>query len=426
MVNRIEAITNQIDKVIEKKISGSENKKIKKMLKQCFLNTLETTVKWKNNEAFVITGDIPAMWLRDSSVQVKHYIPYVNEVEGLGAVIESLIKRQIGFIIHDPYANAFNSEANWHGHKDETDLSPIVWERKYEIDSLCYPIWLSYSYYKSTGRTNIFNKNFLLAMKTIIATFKIEQNHVKDSTYTFKRYNCPDSDTLSNNGKGSKVGYTGMTWSGFRPSDDSCKYGYLVPANMMASVILGYIEEFSIQFYNDKNLAEEASVLQKEIDQGINDYGIYNHPKFGNIYAYETDGLGNYNLMDDANVPSLLSIPYIGYLDTTDPVYQNTRRFILSKENPYYYKGTHAKGIGSPHTPPDYIWPISLAIQGLTSNNIEEQKEIFNTLISTDGNTGFMHEGFNVNNPEEFTRSWFAWANSIFSEFVIFYMNFHN
>ena len=209
-----------------------------------------------------------------------------------------------------------------------------------------------------------------------------------------------------------------MTWSGFRPSDDACEYGYLVPSNMFATVILGYIEEIASDIYNDLELKEKANSLRIEIEEGIKKFGIVHNEDFGYIYAYEVDGQGNYNFMDDANVPSLLSIPYLEYRGIDDEIYQNTRKFILTKNNPFYYEGTVASGIGSPHTPPEYIWHIALSMQGLTTNNEEEIKSLINTLISTDGDTGFMHEGFYCNDSKQFTRDWFAWSNSLFAHFI--------
>ena len=225
-------------------------------------------------------------------------------------------------------------------------------------------------------------------------------------------------DTLYNNGLGNPVSYTGMTWSGFRPSDDACKFGYLIPSNMFAVVALSYIEEISENIYNDLQLKQKASNLKSKIEHGINSFGIVNHEKFGKIFAYETDGLGNYNLMDDANVPSLLSIPYLGYANENNSIYKKTRKFILSSHNPYYYEGIFAKGIGSQHTPIDYIWHISLCMQGLTTNDEYEIKFLIDTILKCTGNTMYMHEGFHKDNPENFTRHWFAWANSLFAYFI--------
>lgn len=396
------------------------NPKLLRMFKQCFPNTLETTTRlMEDGSTFVFTGDIPAMWLRDSSAQVRHYLPLAAQDQELQRVIEGLVKRQLKYIQIDPYANAFNEEDNDNRYEDDlTELNPWVWERKYEIDSLCYPIQLSYLYWRQTGIASLFDDTFLETMKTIIGLWRTEQRHFEQSPYRFARTTGPKTDTLRNNRMGMPVNYTGMTWSGFRPSDDACTFGYLIPANMFACVVLGYMEEIADRIYGDEQVKKEAAVLREEIDYGIRTYGIYRHPEFGEMFAYETDGFGNYNLMDDANVPSLLSIPYLGYAGKDDPIYINTRKFILSKHNPYYYEGSHAKGIGSPHTPKLYIWHISLSMQALTSSDNGEIAEIVRTLTSTDADTGYMHEGFHVNDPNEYTRPWFAWANSLFGELV--------
>lgn len=405
----------------EVKASFGHDPKIQGLFENCFSNTYETTIRPQDDgTTFVITGDIPAMWLRDSAAQVRPYLLLAERDEKMADLLEGVIKKQLSFIIHDPYANAFNEEANGNRyHDDNTAMTPLLWERKYEIDSLCYPIQLAYLFWKSTGRTTQFDKQFKEAAVKIIDTWKTEQNHERDSNYRFERDNCPAQDTLSHDGYGAPVGYTGMTWSGFRPSDDACKYGYLVPSNMFAVVVLKQLAEIADEILGDKDLAETAVDLAKEIDQGIQKYGVVDHPEFGTIYAYETDGLGNYNLMDDANVPSLLALPYLGYCSVDDPTYKNTRSFILSEENPYYYQGKVAKGIGSPHTPKHYIWHIALAIQGMTASTNEEKEEILELFKNTDANTNFMHEGFHVDNPEEFTRPWFSWSNSMFSEFLL-------
>lgn len=210
-----------------------------------------------------------------------------------------------------------------------------------------------------------------------------------------------------------------MTWSGFRPSDDACRYGYLIPSNMFAAVVLGYMEKFLKEQYQDEAMAKEAADLKAQIEEGIQKYGIVENETFGKMYAYETDGLGNYNLMDDANVPSLLSLPWLAYCSKDDPIYKNTRAFVLSKKNPYYYEGNCAKGIGSPHTPDQYIWHIALTMQGLTSDSQEERENLWNTLLSTDAGCEVMHEGFHCEKPEAFTREWFAWANSLFALFAL-------
>lgn len=394
--------------------------KLQSMFKNCFENTLVTTTELTGDgDTFVFTGDIPAMWLRDSSAQVRHYIPFAGQDEALAEIISGLIKRQIKYINIDPYANAFNREANGKCYRlDITERSRWVWERKYELDSLCYPMQLAYLYWKAAGRVDIFDDAFRKAMETIVDLWTVEQRHPEKSRYRFQRNSSLESETLSNGGLGGETGYTGMTWSGFRPSDDACKYGYLIPANMFAVIVLGYMGQIAAEVYEDKRLEHKAASLKEEIDGGIQTYGVYRHPVYGRIYAYETDGLGNYNLMDDANVPSLLSIPYLGYRDENDPIYINTRRFILSEDNPYYYRGIFADGIGSPHTPKGYIWHMALCMQALTSKDRDEIEKILGQLESTDNDTGFMHEGFNPDKPAEFTRPWFAWANSLFAELI--------
>lgn len=430
MVNVMDTIketskTSEIKDLIRKIGADLSNKidniKLKKIFHNCFINTMETTVEYneENIDTFIITGDIPAMWLRDSTSQIEHYLPFINEHEDLKKLFIGLINRQVFCILHEPYANAFNKTAN--GQKWDNDItkdSPWVWERKYEIDSLCFPVRLIYKYWKKSNDSSFFNDEIKNMFYKIIETWKIEQNHFENSDYSFQRLNCSPTDTLSNKGLGDLVSYTGMTWSGFRPSDDACKYNYLIPSNMFAAVVLGYISEISETIFNDIKLKNIADELKYQIEEGINKFGIIHTEEFGDVYAYEVDGLGNFNLMDDANVPSLLSIPYIGYKDIDDKIYQNTRKFILSKNNPYYYEGSVAKGIGSPHTPPEYIWHISLSMQGLTTKNESEINSLINTLINSDGNTGYMHEGFHCNDSTEFTREWFAWSNSLFADFI--------
>lgn len=224
------------------------------------------------------------------------------------------------------------------------------------------------------------------------------------------------TDSLMNDGLGMPVNYTGMVWSGFRPSDDACDFHYNIPDNMFAVVTLRQMREIAEFVFRDLSFEKEMAKLEREINHGIQLYGIYRHPEFGPIYAYETDGFGNYCLMDDAGTPGLISIPYLGYVDGDDPIYQNTRRFALSKENPFYYEGTAAKGISGPHTPPGYIWHMALSMQGLTAKTDEEKLAMIAVLEATDADTGFMHEGFHSDDPTVFTRKWFAWSNSLFSQ----------
>ena len=385
--------------------------------RKCFLNTIETTVQQSDGDTFVITGDIPAMWLRDSTAQVLHYLRFADHSE-VADMVEGLLQRQADCILRDPYANSFNREeiSGSPHNRDLPRVSGWVWERKYEIDSLCYPLWLAEKFYNKTGRTAFLNEKFADAIRAILTVFRTEQNH-STSPYYFIRTDCPPSDTLTCEGRGEPVAVTGMTWSGFRPSDDACKYGYLVPSNLFAVRALKSAEKLaSLAGWED--LAAQSAALGAEIAEGVRKHGLVEHPEFGRIYAYEVDGLGNANLMDDANVPSLLALPYLEVCEKDDPLYLRTRAFVLSSENPYYYQGSLARGIGSPHTPAGYIWPIALCVQAMTSPDVGEIANILKTLMNTHGGTGFMHESFDPNAPEQFTRDWFAWANSMFGELV--------
>lgn len=389
--------------------------------KGCFFNTIETTVtELDDGSYFVITGDIPAMWLRDSAAQVKPYIRYANEDEDLRKILKSIIEKHAFYVCLDPYSNAFNARPNPDSAKDETDFyHELIWERKYEVDSLCAPLYLSYEYYQTTLDSSIFTEQFHEMLKVICETFKKEQNHFTNSTYFFNRKNCPVIDTLSNDGKGEDVSYTGMTWSGFRPSDDRCKLGYLIPSNMMAVCALKMAAEMANIGYEDTKLESECRSLSFDIDEGIKEYGTIENERFGKIFAYETDGKGNYVLMDDANSPSLLSAPYLGYIKPDNEIYKNTRSFVLSSNNPWYFEGSAAKGVGSPHTGIDKIWHIALSMQALTSTDAEEIKECIRMLTTTDAGTRLMHESFYKNDAKDFTRPWFAWSNSLFAELLI-------
>lgn len=390
---------------------------LQKLYKNAFLSTLETTTKvLPDGTTYVFTGDIPAMWLRDSSAQVRHYIHLVNEDPDMKRLIKGLIERQFTYINYDPYANAFNEVEDENvGHiLDLPKIKPLVWEQKFELDSLMYPLWILDLYYQQTNDDSVFTKTVKDGFKTIIDVIETEIDHDRLSKYWFLRAHEDLIHSPQNNGYGLPVNTkTGLVWSGFRPSDDVCKYHFFIPGNQF--VVLGMK---IINKYAEPKLAKKALRLAQNIELAINKYGVVNHPKYGMMYAYETDGFGNYNLMDDANIPSLLALPYLGYVDNNHELYLNTRKFVLSKDNPFYNEGKFAKGVGSPHTPQGYIWHIALVSQALTTDDLEEKKAMLKMLLSTHANTYQMHEGFNPNNPQEFTREWFSWANSLFAYFI--------
>lgn len=419
-----ESMERLLDKVGE---VFQDEPKIVDMFKRCYTNTLDTTVKrMEDGSTYVITGDIPAMWLRDSVAQIRPYLLLAKEDKEISDLIAGLVKRQFFYINLDPYANAFNEEANgncWE--KDETDMGPWIWERKYEIDSLCYPVQLAYLLWKNTGRTDHFDQGFIQGVHRILEVFETEMYHEEKSPYRFIRRNSFYTDTLSRDGMGALVkSGTGLIWSGFRPSDDACTYGYLIPSNMFAVVILEYIHEISKIIPSMEEIGQKAMKMADTVRTAIETYGVTKVEGIGDTYAYEVDGFGQFHLMDDANVPSLLSMRYLGYKPSSPELEQQTRAVILSERNPYYYEGSKAKGIGSPHTPVRYIWHISMAMEGLTARSKEEKYEVIKRMVATDGGKGLMHEGFHVDHPEDYTREWFSWANAMFCELVLQYCGY--
>jgi meiotically up-regulated gene 157 (Mug157) protein len=415
------AVENSI-KTIKKSIGDKE---LAWMFENCFPNTLDTTVKFyqKNNKfyTYVITGDIDAMWLRDSSAQVYPYLSLANEDEKLKNLLKGVINKQVECVLLDPYANAFYDDSDkiseWKG--DSTEMKPGIHERKWEIDSLCYVMRLSYNYWKTTGDSSVFDADWKKAMLLILQTFKEQQRKDSKGTYSFERANGNPLDTQFGKGYGNPTKKIGLIHSMFRPSDDATFYPFLISSNMFAVVSLRETAEIFSKVLKDENFSSQYKNLAKEVDEAIQKYAILNHPEAGKIYALEIDGFGNALFMDDANVPNLLSIPYLGYASKEDEVYKNTRKFSLSKANPWFSEGKFAKGIGGPHIGEHKIWPLGLIMQALTTNNDEEILYCLKTLKATHAGTGFIHESFHVDNPKDYTRSWFAWANTLFGELIL-------
>ena len=418
--------------IVEKKI-----KEIKAMLKNpylawmfenCFPNTLDTTVHFRHTDGkpdtFVYTGDIHAMWLRDSGAQVWPYVQLANDDPKLREMLEGVIRRQFICINIDPYANAFNDGpvgGDWQS--DMTDTKKELHERKWEIDSLCYPIRLAYHYWKVTGDTSIFDEIWTEAIANVLKTFKEQQRKDGIGPYKFQRRTERQLDTLNNNGNGAPVNPVGLIVSSFRPSDDATTLQFLVPSNFFAVTSLRKAAEILTAVNKDTHTAQQCLDLANEVETALKKYATYNHPKFGTIYAFEVDGFGNHLLMDDANVPSLLAMPYLGDVDINDPIYQNTRKFVWSDSNPYFFKGKAGEGIGGPHVAYDMVWPMSIMMKAFTSQCDEEIKTCIEMLMTTDADTGFMHESFHKDNPNVFTRSWVAWQNTLFGELIIKLVN---
>lgn len=387
-------------------ISPERFRRVDGAVQTLFTRTIQKT---EDGLPFIITGDIPAMWLRDSTWQVKPLLSSKNS-----EVIELLInlsKSQVKLFLYDPYANAFNPSPNgncWH--KDFDNQSPWVFERKFELDSWASILYLSREIIEKYGRTEHINVDYKKAVNLMLELAKREQSHDPES-YVFLRENTVPHDYLSHNGKGAPTAYTGMVFSGFRPSDDACTYGFHIPSNLFFANELRKLpitDEFSV-----------ADQIAREIFAGIENFGV----KDG-IYAYEVDGLGSALFMDDANVPSLLSLPYLAVTTTDNPNYLSTREFILSESNPFYFSGKKASGIGSQHTPDKHIWPIALAIEGLTSSDKNFQRQVLSLLENTDAGTGRMHESFHVDDANVFTREWFSWSDMTYVDLVLASVNY--
>lgn len=413
-----------VEKAIKEFTHGVNDKELAWLFNNCFPNTLDTTVTIKMTDGmpdtYVITGDIDAMWLRDSSAQVWPYLNFIKKDKALQQLIAGVINRQTSYILKDAYANAFYDDPDKVGEwsSDHTDMKPGVHERKWEIDSLCYPIRLAYHYWKATGDTMPFDEDWKKAVYRTLEVFKEQQRKEGHGPYHFQRSTPNATDTLPMGGYGYPVKPVGLICSAFRPSDDATVYSFLIPSNFFAVVSLRQAAEMMAKIGGDSKTSEALNALAEEVEQAIQAHAIVQHPKFGAVYAYEINGFGSYSLMDDANIPSLLSLPYLGAIDKEDQIYQNTRKLLLSAENPFFFKGSAAEGIGGPHVGADMIWPMSITMRGLTSDSDEEIKSCIQLLKQTHAQTGFMHESFHKDDPSKFSRSWFAWANTLFGEFL--------
>lgn len=409
--------------------SRIENAELAWLFSNCYPNTLDTTITFEMDadgrpDTFVITGDIDAMWLRDSTNQLWPYLPLAKTDEYLKNLFRGLIHRQVRCVLIDPYANAFyrtpDEVSEWAD--DKTEMRPCVHERKYELDSLCAVLRLSCGYYAQTHDASCFDDEWLNAVRLIVQTIQHEQagtDEQPEPRYQFQRSALRSTDTLANNGKGFPFRRCGMSRSPFRPSDDAHAFQFLVPANAMAVVVLRKLTELLTATALDVPLAQQAQRLSEQIAQGILAEGIVDHPRHGRMYAFEVDGFGGRCLIDDANVPSLLSLPYLGFYSADDPIYRATRAFILSPDNPYFSQGQAGAGVGGPHIGIGHIWPMSIIMQGLTSTNEDEIIGCVRMLKNTHAGTGFMHESFWKDDASRFTRKWFAWANSLFGELIV-------
>lgn len=411
---------------LERKLSPTGiGRKLGQMVANCLPNTLDTTVEPGTSngqpDTFVITGDIHAMWLRDSTAQVWPYLHFARQDPQLQQLLCGVVNRQTSCVLLDPYANAFSRDrvrSPEHA-DDETEMKPGVFERKWELDSLCSVIRLAEGYWRATGDESPFGDDWRKASRLIVSTMRTQQRKLGPGPYRFQRRTDWSPDSVPGNGYGNPLRPVGLVVSLFRPSDDAAMFPFLVPSNCYAVVMLRKLAAMHRAISGDTAFALECSVLASEIETAIHRHAVVTHARRGRVWAYEVDGYGNALLMDDANVPSLLSLPYLGWCAADDPTYRRTRKLVLSGDNPWFHRGRQAEGIGSPHTPGKRIWPIAIMMRALTSTSDQEIADCLRLLARTDANTNFMHEAFDADDPFEFSRPWFAWANSLFGELML-------
>jgi meiotically up-regulated gene 157 (Mug157) protein len=417
-----------VEETLERVRSRIGDPELAWLFANCYPNTLDTAVTLSEldgkPDTFIVTGDIPAMWLRDSSAQAWPYLPLAGSDETLRRMFQGLIHRHARCILIDPYANAFQRDPrgtqplSW-AVTDKTDMKPGVAERKWEIDSLCFPIRLAHGYWRATGDSEPFDAEWRQAMALIVKTFREQQRRGAPGPYRFQRVSENPIDTLAGEGYGAPTRPVGLIHSMFRPSDDACVYPFLIPANLFAVRSLRDLAAMVGAMHGDTGLAAQCETLAAEVEAALRVHGRLRDAHGNAYFVYETDGFGNTLFMDDANIPGLMSLAYLGCCGRDDPVYVNTRRRAWSQSNPYFFKGTAASGIGGPHEGLGMIWPMSIMARALTSESEAEIRECLVWLKRTHAGTGFMHEAFHQDDPAHFTRPWFAWANGLFGELIM-------
>lgn len=376
-------------------------------LRRCVERLFDQAAKRLDDDRiFISTGDIDAMWLRDSSFQIKPLLRFCN-AEPVAEFVRGVIRSQTFFISVDPYANAFNSSASglcWH--KDFEDQNPWVFERKWEIDSLVSFLDVSLGLLEKTNSSRHMDREWWIAVERVISVFEKEQNH-DPQTYVFLRPNAPRHDYLYPDGVGRPFANCGLIWSAFRPSDDACELPFNVAQNAYAAAQLERLATFA-----EQPIAARSLRIANEIRGAITNLAVFDEG-----YSYEVDGLGNSVNMDDANIPSLLSLPYLGFCDKDDEIYLKTRRFVLSEKNPWFFSGEQVSHIGSPHTGAKRVWPLAMAMEIITSQNVEIDK--LKVLAEIANKSDGLHESVATDNLNDFTREWFSWAEMTYVDAVM-------
>ncbi|KAI8068627.1 DUF1237 domain-containing protein [Gongronella butleri] len=440
-----------INQVIDTFSAKMKNVDLARLFANCFPNTLDTTVAKTacivtNSTrcqplSFIITGDIDAMWLRDSANQLMPYLDFLPQDLSLKRLVLGTIYMQAQFISIDPYANAFHPPGNM-GQWALMHQAPIdqhqphspghlsqVYEYKWEIDSLASFLQLSNKYWQATNDSSFIRSPIWLnAVQLVLDTVQQEQQGTFDVksgeplhvAEVFSQTSDRPTENQFVNGRGQPIKYTGMVRSLFRPSDDACVFTFFVPGNAMLSVELDHLSHMLSPV--NQTMANVAKNLSVTIRDAIFKYAITDLPGYGKVFAYEVDGYGSQLLMDDANVPSLLSLPMLGFVAQDDKIYQNTRRLVLSSDNPYFFHGPVTQGIGGPHVGLNYAWPMSQIVRILTSSDDQEIKDALDLVLNSTHKTGLIHESVNVypdRGNHNYTRPWFAWANGLFGQAIL-------
>jgi meiotically up-regulated gene 157 (Mug157) protein len=444
-----------VDTYIEQIKTKFKNEKLSEIFENCFPTTLDTTVEFDEakEDTFVITGDIKAMWLRDSSFQVFPYLKFASSDAKLKKMMLNLIKRQVKSILIDPYANAFNKEkTNSPWQSDDTSklvngtrlpaMNEYLWERKYELDSTISTLFFAYNFYKETGETSfIEDSKWQDALELIINLVRKQSRGSQEEDdnggpeYMFQRNTEEPFDSL-HQGRGNPVNSCGLVKTMFRNSDDSALFAYNIPENAFLVATFENISkmlkfhlqknynrkwdrEIFLKVKRFKNIISDLDTISVSVKNSIYSNGVFTDSLTKEKYfAYEVDCYGNHYFIDDPGYPSLISMSFFGFINAKDPLYLSTRKRLISNKNPYYFKGLIGEGLGSAHTARNFIWPLFNIMRVLTSDDDKEILDSIDVLLKTAEDTGFMHESVYVNDPKNFTRSWFAWANSFFGYMI--------
>lgn len=507
-----------VEEYIERMGTVIKDPDLYRLFQNSYPNTLDTMVKWHGYAqdengtetdqelSYIITGDIDAMWLRDSASQLHSYARFLtphspeghDDMGSLNSLWRGLINSHARYVLISPYCHAFqpppesgippSHNGAYQHNKPRPAYDPSkVFDCKWELDSLASFLQASVAYYERTHDLGFFARHdWVPAVRAAVdaaAAMRLGtydgQGRVQPSAWTFTGWTDRGSETLTNDGLGNPVRANGMVRSAFRPSDDATIFQLLVPANMMwakyleeASVIMEELGEGAVHAIDPAKrsaaagLATEMRDFAAGVRRGIDRDAVVvspHAPGLGEVFAYECDGFGGVNLMDDANVPSLLSMPLFGYAESRfgppppgeeggmvagrdyAQVYRNTRRFILSGANPYFAQGPVISAVGGPHLGPGKAWPMAALVAAMTAfdeetglvggrggggaggdggggggGDVQEvvAEQLRMVLDSTSG-MGVVHESVNSWNEAAFTRPWFGWANGLLGELIM-------